>query len=239
MEKVKVFCLPYAGGSASTYLDWKEKYATVAEIVPVEYKGHGSLFSEPLDFDANDMADDIYNRICKERPQNYVLYGHSMGSMIALLVAIRLEKRGYAHLPKAIIVGGMRPPHLKHKDKPLAHLPKDEFMKEFFDLGQMDSEIMNEPELLDMLYDVFYADIKLSEGYKYDEALPRISIPMVMMTGSQDDEAPLDEMKEWGTYTSGKFYPKEFDADHFFPFNCKEFDAYYVEMIDKATKGLL
>jgi len=239
MEKLKVYCLPYAGGSASIYLDWKEKYATVAEIIPIEYNGHGSLFSEPLEIDANKMADNIYNRICQERPQNYMLYGHSMGSMIALLVAIRLETKGYAHLPKAIMVGGMRPPHLKHKDKQMAHLPKEEFMREFFDLGQMDAEILNEPELLDMLYDVFYADIKLSEAYQYNESLPGISIPMVMMTGSQDDEAPIDEMKEWGTYTSGPFYVKEFDADHFFPFNCKEFDTYYIEMINRTAKGLL
>jgi surfactin synthase thioesterase subunit len=239
MEKVKVFCLPYAGGSANVYFDWKKKYATVAEIIPIEYKGHGSLLGESLYKDADDAADDICTRICNENPQSYILYGHSMGSMIALLVAIKLEKRGYSPLPIAIIGGGMRPPHLKYKDEQLAHLPKDLFMKKIFSLGQMDSEIMNEPELLDMLYEIFYADIKLSEAYRYEELLPGISIPMVMMMGSKDIESPFDEMEEWAKYTSGNFYIKEFEADHFFPFNCKEFDDYYVEMIDKAVKFLL
>jgi surfactin synthase thioesterase subunit len=239
MEKVKIFCLPYAGGSASIYFDWKRKYASVAEIIPIEYKGHGSLFGETFYKDADEAADDICNRICNESPQNYILYGHSMGSMIALLVAIKLEKKGYNPLPKAIIAGGTRPPHLQHKDEQLAHLPKDKFMKKMFDLGQTDSEVMKEPELVDMLYDVFYADLKLSEEYEHAESLPGASIPMVIMTGSKDDEAPLEDMKEWAKYTSNSFYIKEFDADHFFPFNCKEFDEYYLEMIDKAVKLLL
>jgi surfactin synthase thioesterase subunit len=62
---------------------------------------------------------------------------------------------------------------------------------------------------------------------------------MVIMTGNQDSEAPLDEMKEWARYTSNQFYIKEFDADHFFPFNCKKFDEYYLAMIDKADKSSL
>lgn len=239
MEKIKVFCLPYAGGSASIYFDWKAKYASTAEIIPIEYKGHGSLFGEPFYKDADEAADDICNRICNERPQNYIIYGHSMGSLIALLVAIKIEKRGYSPLPKAIIAGGMRPPHLKYKDEQLAHLPKDKLMKKIFDLGQMDSEIMSEPELVDMLYNVFQTDLKLSEAYDYDQPLPGISIPMVIMTGSKDTEAPLDEMKEWSRYTSNRFHIEEFAADHFFPFNCKKFDEYYLEMIDKATKLLL
>lgn len=239
MEKVKVFCLPYAGGSANIYFDWKEKYASMAEIIPIEYKGHGRLFGEPFYKDADEAADDICKRICDENPQNYIIYGHSMGSLIALLVATKLEKRECHPLPKAIIVGGMRPPHLKHRDEQLRHLSKDEVMKKIVDLGQMDSEIMNEPELVDMLSDVFLADLKISEGYEDAELLPGIRIPMVVMTGNKDTEAPLDEMKEWARYTSHHFYIKAFDGDHFFPFNCKKFDDYYLEMIDKAARSLL
>jgi len=239
MEKVKVYCLPYAGGSASIYYDWKKRYASVAEIIPIEYNGHGSLFGKSLYMEADEAADDIYNRICNDNPQNYILFGHSMGSLLALLVAIRLEKREYGFLPRAIIAGGTRPPHLKHKDEQLTHLPKNEFMDKIFGLGQMDPEIMNEPELLDMLYEIFYADTKLCEEYRYDESLPGVSIPMVIMTGSEDDEAPLDEMKEWGMYTSGSFNINEFAGDHFFPFNCEEFAGYFSQMIDKAASSEL
>ena len=106
MGKVKVYCLPYAGGSASIYFDWKRKYGAVAEIIPIEYSGHGSLYGEPLYETADEVADDICRRICNENPQNYILYGHSMGSVIALLVAIRLEKKGRKPLPKAIYCWG-------------------------------------------------------------------------------------------------------------------------------------
>lgn len=48
MSKLKVYCLPYAGGSKSVYNDWISKYSDVAEIVPIEYNGHGELFCEPF-----------------------------------------------------------------------------------------------------------------------------------------------------------------------------------------------
>jgi len=239
MEKTKIFCLPYAGGSASVYFDWKKKYDSIAEIVPIEYNGHGSLFGIPFYKDADEAASDICNRICADNPKDYIIYGHSMGSLITLLVAWKLEKDGYNHLPKAIIIGGSRPPHLKYKNKPLANLPKDKLMKEIFDLGQTDSEIMYESELFDMLYSVFHADLKIFEEYECGELAPKISIPIVTMAGTQNGEAPLNEMKEWSKYTSNNFYIKEFDADHFFPFNCEEFGDYYLEMIDKAIKSLL
>ena len=239
MKKMKIYCLPYAGGSANLYFDWKKKYASVAEIIPVEYKGHGSLFGEPFYKDADEAADDIYTRICNEKPTNYMIYGHSMGSLIALLVAIKLEKSDYKPLPKAVMVGGMRPPHLRHKDEPLSHLPKDEFMQKIVDLGQMDLEIMNEPELVDILYGIIHADLALTEAYEPNEELPEISIPMIVMTGREDKEAPFDEMCQWEWYTTSHFYLKKFDGGHFFPFNCQGFEGYYLEMIDKVNRGLL
>lgn len=239
MDKIKVFCLPYAGGSKSIYFDWIKKYASVAEIIPIEYNGHGSLFSEPFYQSADEAADDICNRISNEHPQNYIIYGHSMGSLIALLVAVKLEEKGYNPLPKALIVGGMRPPDLERKRGKISHLPKGEFMKEMFDMGQTEPEVMNEPELVDMLYDIFYADIKLLETYVHDKSLRKISIPIVVMTGKKDPATSLSKMKKWDTYTHNNFHIKEFNAGHFFPFDCKEFDEYYFAIIDKAAKSSL
>jgi len=60
-----------------------------------------------------------------------------------------------------------------------------------------------------------------------------------MLLYCNDSEAPLDDMEEWARYTSGNFHIKEFDANHFFPFNCEEFDDYYGKMIVKADKNQL
>ena len=238
MDKLKVFCLPYAGGSKSIFQDWINKYASAAEIIPMEYSGHGSRFCDALYENADDVAEDIFKNIVAMHPEHYVIYGHSMGCLIALLVAIRLEQK-YAYAPKAVIIGGTRPPHLKEKDEKLADLPKQQFMEKIFSLGQTDSEIMNEPELVDLLYDVFHADILVDETYSRYGALPKLSAPMVVMTGLQDDDAPAEDMQEWAKYTDGAFYFQLFDSDHFFPFHCNAFPEYFLKMLRKAEDGTI
>ncbi len=231
MEKIKVFCLPYAGGSKSIFNDWIGEYKNIADIIPVEYSGHGSRFGEELYTSADDMADDVFKYIVSQKPENYVIYGHSMGSLISLLTTIRLEKK-YPYAPKSVIIGGTRPPHLVYKDEPIAHLPKDEFMKKIFEMDQMDTEIMEEPELLDLLYDIFYADAVLGETYEGYSELPKINTDLVVMTGLQDNEAPEEDMREWNEYTNGALEFKIFDAGHFFPFKCSDFHDYFVNFIN-------
>ena len=228
----KVYCLPYAGGSKSIYHDWINEYKDVAEIIPVEYSGHGSRFGEELYTSADSMAEDVYNIISGDEPKNYIIFGHSMGSLIALLTAEKLEKK-YSVKPKAVIIGGTRPPHLVYKDEKMAHLPQKEFMEKFLDLGQTDAEIMNEPELLDLLYDVFYADTVLGENYNDFDKIQKINSPMVVMTGLQDDEAPEEDMREWANYCNEGFEFKSFDAGHFFPFEVPEFADYFRELLKK------
>ncbi|MFJ8100466.1 MULTISPECIES: thioesterase domain-containing protein [unclassified Lysinibacillus] len=41
MKDIKLFCLPYAGGSAVMYNSLEKYINEVIEIIPLEYSGHG------------------------------------------------------------------------------------------------------------------------------------------------------------------------------------------------------
>jgi surfactin synthase thioesterase subunit len=42
MQKLKLFCVPYAGGSAKTFLGWKKWLDPGIELIPVELAGRGA-----------------------------------------------------------------------------------------------------------------------------------------------------------------------------------------------------
>lgn len=111
-------------------------------------------------------------------------------------------------------------------------------MQKIFDMGQTDAEIMSEPELVDLLYEVFHADILVDETYCQYDSLPKMKAPLVVMTGLQDEEAPADDMKEWVQYTEGDFYFQLFDADHFFPFHCSAFQDYFLKTIKRIENSI-
>lgn len=239
MKKMKMYCFPYAGGVKSAFFDWGSAFSDICEIIPLEYKGHGERFTEDYYANLDEAALDMYNQIIEDKPIDYILYGHSFGSMVALLTAELLEKN-YDSMPRALIVGGMRPAHLKHRDKQLHHLSKDEFIKYIFELGQTDEEIMNEPELVDIIYDIMYNDVMIEEKYIYNiKKHDNINIPMIVMTGCEDDEAPVSDMKEWNKYTNSRFYIKEFKSDHFFPFNCNDFNPYFHKLLKKVSLNMI
>ena len=235
MKKTKMYCLPYAGGTITAYSDWDDKFKSIVDVVPLEYNGHGSLFCEPLYKDAFEAADDMCSRICKDAPEKYFIYGHSMGSLIALLTAVKLAEKNVSQ-PTAVIVAGTRPPHLMYKDEHMADLPKDEFMKKLVEIGQTDPEILEEPELVDIIYDVMSNDSRMSENFEADWDTLKIDAPILTLTGSEDDEAPMEDMKEWQRYTNGLFQIKQFEGGHFFAFESERFPGYLRSKLTEFLK---
>ncbi len=230
---LKMYCLPYAGGSASTYNDWISRLIQTIEVCPMEYAGHGNRFCDEFFKTIEEVAEDISEDIEKQCKSDYIIYGHSMGCLVALETAFILEKKN-APLPKAIIVAATRPPHLMYKDKLLENLSKDELMKEIASLGQMEPEVFEYPELYELVSDIMYADIQMLSSYKRRPENGKIHIPVLALTGLKDDEAPPEDMEEWKLYVESDFELHTFEGDHFFAFNDNDkFMEYITQYIEK------
>ena len=224
----QMFCLPYAGGSASIYADWIHRIKD-ADICPFEYAGHGKRFCDDFYSSIEEAAGDVCKRIQEKQTGNYVIYGHSMGCLIALETAFLLEKDGMV-LPKAIIVAATRPPHLMYKDKPLGDLSRDELMKEIASLGQMEKEVMECEELYEIVADILYSDVRMFTKYRRTHTDGQINIPIIALTGIGDKEAPEKDMEEWRLYTKRGFKLKSFKGNHFFAFDNPECMNYIREL---------
>lgn len=215
--RIQMFALPYAGGSASIYSDWESKFKPDVELCPIEYAGHASRFCDPFYTSIEEAAEDISELIIRQQKGDYIIYGHSMGCLIALETAFVLEKKK-ANLPKAVIVAATRPPHLLYKDKPLGDLSKEELLKEIASLGQIDQEVLECEELCEMIADILYADVQMNTHYNRNYENGTINIPILSLTAEEDDEAPADDMREWQKYTSSEFSFHQFKGNHFFAF---------------------
>lgn len=47
MDKIQLFCLPFAGGSAGFYNNFKPYLRENIELIAIELKGHGCRIAEP------------------------------------------------------------------------------------------------------------------------------------------------------------------------------------------------
>lgn len=59
INKVNLFCLPCAGGSATFYSKWNKLIDSSIEVIPIELKGRGFRMSEDFYLNFEEMIDDI------------------------------------------------------------------------------------------------------------------------------------------------------------------------------------
>lgn len=67
---MKIFCLPYAGGSSSVFAKWKTYMSRDIEIVAPELAGRGTRFNDEKYVSIQSAADDIYSIFLKKINRN-------------------------------------------------------------------------------------------------------------------------------------------------------------------------
>ena len=89
---MKIFCLPYAGGSSSVFAKWKTYMSRDIEIVAPELAGRGTRFNDEKYVSIQSAADDIYSIFLKKINQNekFAIFGHSMGCFIVYEIYRRI-----------------------------------------------------------------------------------------------------------------------------------------------------
>lgn len=220
---MKLICLPFAGGSAQSYMEWKRFFGKEIEIISVEYAGHGRRFCENLTDSVEATLKDIYSRLIEHIDQEYALLGHSMGAIYAYEL-VKLIERDKRRKPVKVIVSGTDAPYVQDR-KILHNMPQRELMQEIYALGCMPDEMIENSELSDLFYPILLNDIRNLELYRLEHnnrEIDRINIPLTVICGTEDEEFGLQSAAEWQKYSTMPNTIREFEGGHFFIFERKE-----------------
>lgn len=232
MKKTRVYCIPHAGGSAMVYNKWNEFAGNHIEIVPVELAGRGNRIREQLYETLEEAVDDVYRSIeSKLDDCPYVIYGHSMGSWIALELCFKIIQQKKSS-PITLIISGKEPPIKERGGKIIHQLNEEEFKKEMLKLGGTPKEVFNNEELKKLFVPIIRSDYKIIETYDTKKSFEKLAYPIVLFNGI-DDDITADEVESWKNYTSKNFEFHNFKGGHFFVYeNAKE-------VVDKINNLIL
>jgi glycosyltransferase involved in cell wall biosynthesis len=92
--KLRLFCLPWAGGGALAYRAWREPLASVASVCPVRLPGRESRSAEPPFERMEDLVAALLDALEPYTGEPYALFGHSMGAGIAFELTRALRGAG-------------------------------------------------------------------------------------------------------------------------------------------------
>jgi medium-chain acyl-[acyl-carrier-protein] hydrolase len=212
--KLRLFCLPYAGGAASIYQDWAEKLPEAVEVCPIQPPMRGARINEEPFTRIAPLVRSIASAVGPLLNKPYALFGHSMGALVSFELA-RHFRRERAPLPIHLFVSGRCAPQLRNPDPPKHDLPEVEFIEELRKLNGTPREVLDNQELMRMMMPLLRADFSVCETYTYTEE-PPLACPITALGGLQDHEITPQMIEAWRAQTNGTFVRRMFPGDHFY-----------------------
>ncbi|MCA6094688.1 thioesterase [Streptomyces sp. SCA3-4] len=210
--RLRLLCLPHAGGSAAFFHPWGHAFGDDVEVLAARYPGRQERIADPFVTAMEPLADVITDELRPFLDAPLAIFGHSMGASLAYEITLRLQAR-YGVEPVALLVSGRRPPHLLSPRPELT--TDDEVVAEVRRLGGTDSAVLDHPDLRELVLPAIRADFGIVAGYPARPGLP-MPCPVTAYVGDRDVDADVEAVRGWEELAPNGFDLCVLPGDHFY-----------------------
>jgi medium-chain acyl-[acyl-carrier-protein] hydrolase len=159
------------------------------------------------------LVEDIARELRPLLSKPFAFFGHSMGAVLAFEIA-RLLRENSEPGPAHLFVSGRQAPQIADTDAPTYNLPDKELLAELRRLNGTPQEVLDEPELMQVMLPLLRADFEAIQTYAYREG-PPLDCPVSAYGGVQD-EISREDLEGWCAQTNASCVVRMFQGDHFF-----------------------
>ncbi|HKN53475.1 MAG TPA: alpha/beta fold hydrolase [Amycolatopsis sp.] len=211
-QSVRLFCLPYAGGTARIFAGWAADLPSWIDVVPLELPGHGFRFDEPVCDDLTQLVADLRDQVLARLDRRYAVFGHSLGALLGyeLIQVLQGKDEPAVHF----FPSGAGAPHIPTRN-PAAGYSAEELRAHIAELGGTPRELVENDELMELMYPVLRADFLLADTYRAP-ARAALDCPATAFCGTRDTEASAADVLAWRLHVRGPFSVRLLEGDHFF-----------------------
>jgi surfactin synthase thioesterase subunit len=211
--RLRLFCLPYAGGSASIFRSWQDGLPADIEVCGIQYPGRENRLSEPAYTRLAPLVQALAEALCPFLDRPFAFYGHSMGALVSFELARQL-RRTQNRLPICLYLAAYRAPQLPNPNIKIYHLPSEVFKVVLRADGIPETILQNE-ELMQAILPTLRADFELCDTYQYREE-PPLACPFVIFGGQEDVRVRAADLESWPRHSSAPCQLSLLPGSHFF-----------------------
>lgn len=216
MNEIKLFCLPYAGGSAMVYKKWEKYLNKSIKLCLLELAGRGVRSKEPYYESMQEAVDNLYSMVeASLDDEKYAIFGHSMGSLLSYKLAEKISESSLKD-PVHIFFSGRYPPSILKEERKRHLLSEPEFTREAIRMGGISEKLLRYEVLLKKAMDTLRADYKIIETEGYYPEIKCLDTDISVLFGNEDELAVLPDMVKWREYTSKQCDFHLFEGGHFY-----------------------
>lgn len=216
IDSIQLFCIPFAGGSASYYNNWQiNNHGAKVVCLPVELPGRGYKYNTPFYATFDEAVANICDHITLH--SNGIpcfLFGHSMGALLAYEVVRKLNDLDENIVRHLFISAVKDPSACTNQNNHL--LSDDQIIERLKQYDGMPQEIYTYPELLNAILPIIRADFRLLATFDNKRDFSPLKQGVTVFGGAHDRFVSLDGLSAWEHYTLGDFALHYFDGGHFY-----------------------
>lgn len=214
--KINLFCIPYAGGTASVFNEFSPYLNPNVQLRNIELAGKGIRLKEPVYDDLSEAVADVFQILEKEIADTpYMLFGHSMGAKIIYKLLEKIQQKNLKN-PLHIFLSGSSAPHFRREDRELYHMmDNDAFKEKIIELGGTPPNFFEYPELVEIFLPALKNDFMIMETADYGANIKLFPCDLSVLIGKEDD-LTLEEREGWKNYTDQACAIHYFEGGHFF-----------------------
>lgn len=221
--KLRLICLPWAGGSSSVYGAWPGLLdMEEVEVVPVELPGRAGRSEEEPCSDVGALVAKLAEALVAEPgllATPFALFGHSFGGLCAYELCRSLAAREPPVLPVLLLISAAPAPHFAGLGSwpadAISKLPQPELEAYLASKGNpLPREILADPELSRFFLRAIRADYGALEAYCGRQDAAPLPCPIQVYGGLGD--IPEERLAAWAAYSCHKTNVRMHPGGHFY-----------------------
>jgi len=220
LARYRLFCFPYAGGSAAAFLPWEDLLPPQIELVTIQAPGRGSRLDESPLTSVVDLAGQLVGAIPPMLDRPYLTYGHSMGSAVSFELLHLLKAHGLP-LPRRYFGAATQAPHIPRRIAPFYDYPREQFIAELKRFGGTPDAILENTELMEMLVPMLRTEFRAAYAYHRDPVV-KLECAASIFGGARDEMVLPEELPAWQEHFLEQVDSRLFEGSHFFLEDNKE-----------------
>ncbi|GLV53918.1 hypothetical protein KDH_07690 [Dictyobacter sp. S3.2.2.5] len=211
--QLRLFCFPYAGGSASIFRSWLDALPAEVELCGIQLPGREYRLTRPAFTRIEPLIQELAQALIPYLDRPFAFYGHSMGALISFELARYLREQ-YGKQATCLYLAAYRAPQLPNPNIKIYHLPSEVF-KVVLRADGIPEMILQNEELMQAMLPTLRADFELCDTYVYYD-LPPLKCPLMIFGGLADVRVNQKDLEGWTIHTSATCQLAMLPGAHFF-----------------------
>lgn len=211
-----MLCVPHAGAAAAVYRPWRARLQGTVDVVPIELPGRGARRRDPACSTLPALVDALRESVAETTPEggDHVLYGHSMGALVACELA--REQTAAGRPPALLVVSGRNGPSRVSDGLAMHRRPDAELVALLRSLGGTPAEVLDDPGLLALFLGPLRSDLRIAETADRPVPADPLSCPVLVLQGEDDPVVSAGGVDAWRAETAGACEVSWHPGGHFF-----------------------